>query len=299
METGNALPRVTRNRVRQSLLPLLAEEYNPRIQESLVRLAHTASLELDYLEKEADAIWPQVLVENEEGDAGSVSLHRQALSKLHPALRRMVLRRAYILVAGDARRLRESHLSAMADAAGRRSSGQTLQLPGGWRLHVTYDFLRLSKNPTLDCPFPPLTGEYPVSLPQSPGEVALTQLEGWNISIKIVTASGPEHVAQEPPFTAYLDPSAFAREALGSGLRIRSRQPGDRFQPLGMIHQKKLQDFFTDARIPESWRNRVPLLVTDRGIAWVVGHRIAEWARVNTQVGNRDQVYAITFQLVE
>ncbi len=297
VDTGNALPRFTRNRVRQSLLPLLAEEYNPRIQESLVRLAHTASLELDFLETEADAIWPQVLVDPEEGDAGSISLHRQALSQLHPALRRMVLRRAYTLVAGDARRLRESHLRAMADAAGRRSSGQTLQLPGGWRLHVTYDYLRLSKNPVLDCPYPPLTGEYPVSLPQSPGEVAVTRLEGWEISIQIVTTPGPEQIAQAPPLAAYLGPGAFDPEALGRGLRIRSRQPGDRFQPLGMTHQKKLQDFFTDTRIPESWRDRVPLLVTARGIAWVVGHRIAEWARVRTTAGDHDPMYAVSLQL--
>ena len=302
VDTGNGLPRFTRNRVRQSLLPLLAEEYNPRIRESLVRLAHTASLELDFLEMETDAVWPQVLVEPEEGgveegDAGSVSLHRQALSKLHPALQRMVLRRAYILVAGDARRLRESHLKAMAEAAGRRSSGQTLQLPGGWRLQIAYDFVRLTQNPDLDCPHPPLTGEHPVSLPQSTGEVAVSGLEGWEISIQIVTTPGPEQIAQAPPLAAYLGLEALSLEAWGGGLRIRSRRPGDRFQPLGMTHQKKLQDFFTDARIPESWRDRVPLLVTDRGIAWVVGHRIAEWARVGTQAGDHDQAYAATFQL--
>ena len=303
VDTGNALPRFTRNRLRQSLLPLLAEEYNPQIRESLVRLAHTASLELDFLEKETDAVWPQVLVEAEEGDAeegdaGSVSLHRQALSQLHPALQRMVLRRAYILVAGDARRLRESHLRAMAEAAGRRSSGQTLQLPGGWRLHITYDFLRLTRNRALDCPFPPLTGEYPVSLPQSPGEVAVTRLEGWEISITIVTAPGPEQIAQAPPLAAYFNPGALRQGALGQGLQVRSRRPGDRFQPLGMTHQKKLQDFFTDTRMPESWRDRVPLLVTDSGIAWVVGQRIAEWARVNTQAGDHGQMYTVTFQLV-
>ena len=297
MDSGNALPRFTRNRVRQSLLPLLTEEYNPRIRESLVRLAHTASLELDYLEGETDAVWTQVLVDPEgvaakEGDAGSVSLHRQALSKLHPALQRMVLRRAYILVSGDARRLRESHLRAMAEAAGRRSSGQTLQLPGGWRLHVTYDFLRLSKNPALDCPYPPLTGEFPLSLPQSTGAVAVTRLEGWEISIQGVAVPGPEQIAQAPPLAAYLD-----LEALGRGLQVRSRRPGDRFQPLGMTQQKKLQDFFTDARIPESWRDRVPLLVTDRGIAWVVGHRIAEWARVRTPAEDPGAAYSVSFQL--
>ena len=298
VDTGNALPRFTRNRVRQSLLPLLTEEYNPRIRESLVRLAHTASLELDFLEVETDAVWPQVLVAPEEGapegsDAGSVSLHRQALSELHPALQRMVLRRAYILVAGDARRLGESHLRAMAESAGRRSSGQTLHLPGGWRLHVTYEFLRLTKHPVLECPYPPLTGDNPVSLPQSIGEVAVTRLEGWEISIQKVAAPGPEQIAQAPQLAAYLSP-----EGLGRGLQVRSRRPGDRFQPLGMTHQKKLQDFFTDARIPESWRDRIPLLVTGRGIAWVVGHRIAEWARVKTPAGDQEQVYAVIFQLV-
>ena len=292
LDTGNALPRFTRNRVRQSLLPLLADEYNPRIRESLVRLAHIASLELDYLEKETETVWPQVLVDAEESAVGSVNLHRQALSKLHPALQRMVLRRAYILVAGDASRLGESHLRSMADAAERRSSGQTLQLPGGWRLHVTYDFLRLTKHPALDCPYPPLTGEFPVSLPQSTGEVAVTRLEGWEITIQGVTVPGPEQMAQAPPLAAYLE-----SEALDRGLQVRSRRPGDRFQPLGMTHQKKLQDFFTDARVPESWRDRVPLLVTSGGIAWVVGHRIAEWARVRAPAGDQFQVYAVTFQL--
>ena len=295
VDTGNALPRFTRNRLRQNLLPLLTEEYNPRIRESLVRLAHTASLELDFLEKETDAAWPQALVDPEEseGEAGSVSLHRQRLSKLHPALQRMVLRRAYILVAGDARRLRESHLRAMAEAASRRSSGQTLHLPGGWRLHVAYGFLRLTKDPVLECPYPPLVGEYPVSLPQSTGEVGVTRLEGWEISIQIVTAPGPEQVAAALPLAAYLGPAV-----LGPGLQVRSRRPGDRFQPLGMTHQKKLQDYFTDARIPESWRDRIPLLIADRGIAWIVGQRIAEWARVGTQAGDRGQIYAVTFQLV-
>ncbi|MCI0794734.1 MAG: tRNA lysidine(34) synthetase TilS, partial [Chloroflexi bacterium] len=48
----------------------------------------------------------------------------------------------------------------------------------------------------------------------------------------------------------------------------------------GMAREKKLQDFFTDAKVPRVWRDRVPLLVSDRGIAWVVGCRIADWAKV-------------------
>ncbi len=69
----------------------------------------------------------------------------------------------------------------------------------------------------------------------------------------------------------------FDADALGDGLFVRTWQTGDRFQPLGMISEKKMQDFFVDEKVPRRQRGRVPLLcVADGRIAWVVGHRIAE-----------------------
>jgi tRNA(Ile)-lysidine synthase len=38
-------------------------------------------------------------------------------------------------------------------------------------------------------------------------------------------------------------------------------------------HSKKLQDFFTDLKIPKSVRSRIPLVVAPEGIVWVVGYR--------------------------
>jgi hypothetical protein len=46
-----------------------------------------------------------------------------------------------------------------------------------------------------------------------------------------------------------------------------------------MAGTKKLQDFMVDSRIDRSWRDRIPLVVGEDGIAWVVGWRLAEWAR--------------------
>jgi hypothetical protein len=43
---------------------------------------------------------------------------------------------------------------------------------------------------------------------------------------------------------------------------------------------KKLQDFFVDAKVPGSWRDRVPLVCSPLGILWVVGYRIGHAARV-------------------
>ena len=65
-----------------------------------------------------------------------------------------------------------------------------------------------------------------------------------------------------------------------ASLCVRTRLPGDRFQPLGMSGTKKLKDFMIDEKIPNSMRDSVPLIVTSKGIAWVAGWRIAEWAKV-------------------
>ena len=80
---------------------------------------------------------------------------------------------------------------------------------------------------------------------------------------------------QGETFIVRFDPAA-----LEGGATLRTRRPGDRFQPSGMAGTKKLQDFFTDAKIPREQRDRIPLLVSQRGIAWVVGHRVAGWATV-------------------
>jgi tRNA(Ile)-lysidine synthase len=57
-------------------------------------------------------------------------------------------------------------------------------------------------------------------------------------------------------------------------LTVRNWLPGDRFSPSGMGgHSKKLQDFFTDLKIPIAARSRIPLVVAPEGILWIVGYR--------------------------
>jgi tRNA(Ile)-lysidine synthase len=46
-----------------------------------------------------------------------------------------------------------------------------------------------------------------------------------------------------------------------------------------MSGTKKLQDFLVDARVPRDERDCVPIFETARGIVWVGGLRIAEWAK--------------------
>ena len=47
-----------------------------------------------------------------------------------------------------------------------------------------------------------------------------------------------------------------------------------------MAKAMKLQDFFVNQHVPARWRDRVPLILTNRGICWITGERVAEWAKV-------------------
>ena len=274
-DPGNRLMRFTRNRVRHELLPTL-ESYNPRIKDALVRLAHSSALNVDYLEGEVAHIWPTVAEERDH----SIALDSGILASLHPFLRRMMLRKAYQQLMGDTRRLEEVHLKAMEDfAAG--PPGRGMDLPRGLHLCTGYGRLIFRRGVEAANPFPPLEGEHQLSLPTSENEV-VTEIPGWRISARLVPLSEAQ-VAD--PFMAGL-----SLGAIGDSLRIRTRRPGDRFQPFGMDREKKLQDFYVNEKIPRAWRDRIPLVVSERGIAWVVGHRIAHWARVKERDEGADNM---------
>ena len=60
-------------------------------------------------------------------------------------------------------------------------------------------------------------------------------------------------------------------------LYVRSWRPGDRFRPAGMKGTKKLQDFFTDSKIPRYQRKGIPILVNENDdIICISNMRFAE-----------------------
>ena len=273
-DSGNYMWRFTRNKVRQDLMPRLAQDYNPKVRDALVRLARTAAEELDFVEGELDRVWPGVAVES----SGEVRYSRQAMAALHPLLQRLALRRGFILVTGDSTRLRESHMVAMEALALSQRGGRFLELPGGVILRQEHAELVLTRSSERDCPYPELDGEFSVALPGEIGVQTSASAGPWVVTMQAATASEPpEWVGSDErdEWTVCLD-----RKAIGNEATVRAWRPGDRIQPLGMRGKKKLQDLFTDLRVPRPWRERVPILETEAGIAWVVGHRIADWAKV-------------------
>ena len=122
-----------------------------------------------------------------------------------------------------------------------------------------------------------------VCMPRRGGEAGGMTVGGWQVRLRsLETADAWLKAAGNQGSAPLFQMAGLDRAALTGWLMVRTRRPGDRFQPLGMSREKKLQDFFVDAKVPRHWRDRVPLLVSDKGIAWVVGYRIADWAQMET-----------------
>ncbi len=246
----NDLPIATRNRVRNELMPSL-REFNPRVDEALVRLADAAVIDDDFVDRVAQRDWLALA----SATRGRVVFPREAFEGFHPAIRARLLMRAAERLGGDASPA-ASHLTNIDAALGKPTS--RVSLPGGLICSIAKQRITISR-----------AGQ----ARERPAEATLTvpgttSWGAWKLTAEEATGALPKRI---DGLEAYL-----AAAAVRGQLRVRSRRPGDRLRPLGMRGEKKVQDILIDAKVPAEERDDVPILCDDEGVLWVVGQRLAE-----------------------
>jgi tRNA(Ile)-lysidine synthase len=91
------------------------------------------------------------------------------------------------------------------------------------------------------------------------------------------------HISPKPA-TPHPNTEYFDADKVGEKICLRRWQPGDRFQPIGTSSARKLQDLFTNLRVPRSQRHERVLAATRQGdIFWVEGLRMAENYKLDKQ----------------
>jgi tRNA(Ile)-lysidine synthase len=252
-----------RNRIRRQLLPLL-QGYNPGIAEALLRTGRIATEDIDFLDSETARRWAKIA--RQEGQ--TITLNRKRLDRLPPTLKRYLLRRGAERLLGSAKDIEMRHIEEMMALTG-RPAGKRLNLPGGLIFAVGYDQYQLTTDINGLSPLPKLEGEIKLNIPGQTG------FPGWRVEAAIIE---PPEMAGKDDFTAYLDLAK-----CGDRLTVRARKRGDRFQPLGLAGFKKLGEFMIDARIPQAWRDNIPIVCSSQQIVWVAGWRIDERVKVSPQ----------------
>jgi tRNA(Ile)-lysidine synthase len=281
IDSSNVSLSFFRNRIRLQLLPLL-RQYNPSVDQALLRLAAIAKEDNAFIERQASRLWNEAA--RQENNA--IYLDRKQIASLPISLQRQLLRAAVTRLAGDTRDIEAGHIEAARSLLD-KPVGKRISLPHDLICQGGYDELVIASPDVIgtwqsqlpSCPFPPLPGEFPLKVPGK------TVFPGWK-----VTASINRERMASLSLRDTLDTSEgtyrsnlvadFDLHKTGAELFVRQRRSGDRFQPLGMNMPKKLQEFMVDAKIPRSWRGHIPIVCSPQQIIWVVGWRIDDRVKI-------------------
>jgi tRNA(Ile)-lysidine synthase len=255
---------LTRNRLRHQLLPELAREWNPAIEESLARLATLAQEEERYWDGQIHA--PAVT-------GGAVVLKVEELVAAPVALARRLLRSAIGQIKGDLRQVDFEHVErALHLAMSPRGEG-TVTLPGVV-VERSFGWLRVGHANTV--------ADYRIPLPV-PGQIILP---GTAVLLDVKLAENndwsPKEVA--PAGSRYnVNRSCLDWERLPAPLELRNWRPGDQYQPVGAAARVKLKTLFQRRRIPRWSRRGWPVVVAGEEIVWTRQFGAAmQWAALNS-----------------
>ena len=243
--------------------PLLRENYNPRIIDSLTRLADITLAEDELLDELAKSITRSLLM----GGALDAGL----IVQLPIALQRRVIRAEI-----------ERHKGNLVDVSLEQVDRVIAALESGRNFTITLPSGRLVAR-VVGCNFAIVRLER--AHKQAPFERMLiipgvTEIpeSGLQIRAEIVENAQP---AKLPPTRIIIDPGVLANAP-----RVRNVRSGDRIIPFGMTGTKKLQDVFVDKKIHRRDRAHAVVVTDGEEILWVVGVVASESTRIAGPVRN-------------
>jgi tRNA(Ile)-lysidine synthetase-like protein len=207
------------------------EEINPRVSEAIARLADAAA----EIQTGDDLTMRQEVAGARQGDAIRIG-----------ALETSIRTRALALAWRDATRrvLGARNREALDELTATEDGSRSLDLPGG-RAIREYGLLRIVGDTPATKSDPPTRIE--------PGREIIWN--GWRLTLGAAT---PPNGAREADV-----PKSLLRK-----LVVRARVAGDRTTN---PPRRKLQDVFTDAKIPASQRSRWPVIASEDAVWWVPG----------------------------
>ena len=243
-DATNASLDIQRNRIRNELIPLLEQHYQPGLARTIPRLMEIAGAEGEFITTAAEN-WLQRGFYPPFWQL-PIAIQRRCLQlQLHALEEESNFELVEWLRLNPDRKITlSSRISAMRETWG------TIWLfpreetaPSG--------FAQNSRSVTLN----------------RTGFAEFASLKfSWVISDKQGSQFGPIQ-----------DVEYFDADRVGEKILLRFWQPGDRFQPIGARSQSKLQDLFINLKVPRVKRHQqVVAVATDGEIFWVEGLRIAE-----------------------
>ena len=256
-DSSNVSGDFLRNRVRHELIPVL-RDFNPKLTETLARTAEVLRADEEFISREAEKLFKEIFGKNHSGEyMGDLNKYKASVKSLRLSCLRLSIER----VSESLNAVSYAHVTAADEFLLSDSASGEVEFPGGSVIAKGYDRFLVTKKSFLAHEFSYLI--------ESPGKSCFPDFQ---VEIESVRPDCPETGDES---TVY-----FSADSIEFPIRVRSFKPGDRFMPLGMNNYKKVQDYFTDVKLPRFLRNRVPVFISKGEIFWIGGMRIDERAKV-------------------
>ncbi len=260
-----------RNKVRNYLLPIIEKEFNKNFKEKILALSNILKVEDKFLDDLVKNIKNDIL--KFEDDFVKIDLKK--LQNLHLSLKRRLIRKVIDHFNKDLREYPLDHIDKVISLENKKT-GKEIELPLNLIAVKDKNKIIIERR---DFEIPDFYIEIP--------DIGSYQEIGMKIELSLV-----EKISKvKDPFISFFD-----YDKIELPLKIRKPMFGEKFKPLGLKKEKKIQDFFVDSGIPKSVRWNLPILLDKKDdILWIVGVRISDDYKV-TNLTNRVICIKITLE---
>ena len=257
-----------RNSIRNELIPLLEEKYNPQIKDALQNFSCIAKEYYDYVDKIVEENFKKCVVFSDE----KIILSIDVFKDLEPLVLHELLRKIYCFFKEDGHGFTCAHISEIKKVANSSQGHIIFKLPYDIVIKKQYDNLIFYK-----------FYQEESSLKETQTKIVTQIFEAKDISLTDI-----KQQLKKDKSVIYCD-----FDKIKGKLFLSPKYDGDVMMPLGMKDYKKLKDIFIDEKIPYETRELIPVLHDEEKIIWVIGVRMDE--RVKCDASTK-RVLMVKFQ---
>lgn len=261
-DSSNTNLSFSRNKIRHKLLPLLKEEFNPSVLDTLYRFVEFAKGAESLISKNIETYIPHVITKKTNT---SLTIHLESFKAISMFLQGEILLRSI-----------KSHFEISLTLLHIEGILQLLEKETGSR-HTINEHLQVVKerNELI------ITNHHRFKeAPQFIQKAGKFTFGEWTLLLEKVARQSVEFT--NDPFVEYLD-----EDTLPALLILRHWEHGDKFAPIGMFGlEQNVSDYLTNAKIAHLERESVVVLASTTRIFWVCGHRLSESCKVGDNTIN-------------
>lgn len=232
-----------RNKIRNVLLPLLREEYNPKIDTSIFNLSELAKLDGEFLEQYSKNIFREIAIK----ESNQISINIDQLNSLDKAIQNRIIRLAFDQFPKGLRDLSLENVEEIIQLKDLQS-GKFIDNINEIRIRNSYGNFIFERNFNIH------HNDIYISLKKG-----INNIHGEIILVEEVS----EQINTKNSIT-------IPKELIKTDLVIRTRKDGDKMRPLGLSGTKKLKDIFIDKKIDRLHRNKYLILADSENIYWII-----------------------------